>query len=200
MELVTLIQIPGWTSPAPPTSLLTFILLHTDSGVGEDTGVSLQGVVVGTVIILILEGAVLPSLLCGERGHGCDQGQERLGEQPYVCTHTEQGTQETPHSSASHVTFLQLLHHLDLEVAGAAVPFEVACPPGLAAHTVPDALTHSLEALGRGGVGWSGTAPGARQDTALKGRAGEAAPHPRVRATSRSKREVTKNKQLMKDL
>lgn len=57
-------------------------------------------------------------------------------------------------SSASHVTFLQLLHHLDLELAGAAVPFEVACPPGLAADTVPDALTHSLEALGR--VGWDG--------------------------------------------
>lgn len=73
-------------------------------------------------------------------------------------THTEQGTQETPHvavpSSASPVTFLQLLHHLDLEVAGAAVPFQVACPPGLAADTVPDALTDSLEALGRGG--WDG--------------------------------------------
>lgn len=69
-------------------------------------------------------------------------------------------------SSASHVTFLQLLHHLDLELARAAVPFQVACPPGLAADTVPDALTHSLEALGRGGVGWSGTPPGVREDTA----------------------------------
>lgn len=161
MEFITLIQIPGWTSPSPARSLLTFVLLHTDGGVGEDTGVSLQGVVIGAVIILILEGAVLTSLLCGERGHCCKLSREGLGEHP-VCTHTEQSTQEMPHTSApssSHVTFLQLLHHLDLELAGAAVPFQVACPPGLAADTVPDAVTHSLEALGRGGVGWSGTPP-----------------------------------------
>lgn len=187
MELITLIPIPDWTSPVPPRSLLTFILLHTDGGVGEDTGISLQVVVVGAVIILILEGAVLTTLLCGERGHSCEVMRARKGEQ---YTHTEQGTQETPQSapsSASHVTFLQLLHHLDLELARAAVPFQVACPPGLAADTVPDALTHSLEALGRGG----GDSQGGREDTALKGRAGEAAPRPRVRARSRSKREIT---------
>lgn len=162
MELVTLIQTPRWTPPAPPRSLLTFILLHTDGGVGEDAGVSLQGVVVGAVIILILEGAVLASLLCGERGHGCEVTRARkdLGStlHAHTHTHTEQGTQETPHvsapSSASHVTFLQLLHHLDLELARAAVPFQAARPPGLAADTVPDALTHSLEALGE--VGWDG--------------------------------------------
>lgn len=47
-------------------------------------------------------------------------------------------------------TFLQLLHHLHVEVAHAAVPFPVACSPGLALHTVPDALAHGLEALGKG--------------------------------------------------
>lgn len=46
------------------TSLLTFLLLHLDGGIGENTGVSLQCVVVGAVILLILEGAVLIGLLC----------------------------------------------------------------------------------------------------------------------------------------
>lgn len=150
MELVTLIQTPGWTSPAPPRPLLTFILLHTDSGVGEDTGVSLQVVVVGAVIILILEGAVLTTLLCGERGHSCEVTRTDLGAALGTHTHGAGHTGDTAPSapsSASPVTFLQLLHHLDLELARAAVAFQVACPPGLAAHTVPDALTHSLEAL-----------------------------------------------------
>lgn len=47
-------------------------------------------------------------------------------------------------------TFLQLLHHLDLEVARAAVPFPVARSPGLALDAVPDALADGLETLGRG--------------------------------------------------
>lgn len=33
-------------------------------------------------------------------------------------------------------------------MARAAVPFHIACSPGLAANAVPDALTHSLEAQG----------------------------------------------------
>ena len=206
MELVTLIQTPGWTSPAPPRSLLTFILLHTDGGVGEDAGVSLQGVMVGAIIILILEGAVLASLLCGERGHGCEVTRARNDLGSTLHAHMEQGTQETLHvsapSSASHVTFLQLLHHLDLELARAAVPFQAARPPGLAADTVPDALTHSLEALGEGG--WDGQGhPRERGRTQpLKGRAGDTAlhPHPRARARSRSKRGVTESRQPMRDL
>lgn len=49
-----LVQISGWTSP-PAWSLLTFFLLHTDGGVGEDTGISLQGIVVRAIVLLILE-------------------------------------------------------------------------------------------------------------------------------------------------
>lgn len=49
-----LIQTPSWTSP-PVGSLLTFFLLHADGGVGEDSGVSLQGVVVRAIVLLVLE-------------------------------------------------------------------------------------------------------------------------------------------------
>lgn len=48
--------------------LLTFLLLHLDGGIGEDAGVSLQGVVVGAVVLLVLEGAVLAGLLCEQIG------------------------------------------------------------------------------------------------------------------------------------
>lgn len=68
-------------------------------------------------------------------------------------THRAGPTGDTPHvsapSSASPGTFLQLFHHLDLEVAHAAVCFLVARSPGLAANAVPYALAHSLETLSR---------------------------------------------------
>lgn len=60
-----LVQTPGWTSP-PAGSLLTFFLLHVDGSVGEDGGVSLQGVVVRAIVLLVLERAVLAGLLCRE--------------------------------------------------------------------------------------------------------------------------------------
>jgi len=79
-----LIQTPGWTSP-PARSLLTFFLLHPDGGVGDDGGISLQGVVVGAIILLVLERAVLAGLLCRERGHGCKVIRKSLGSSP-TCT------------------------------------------------------------------------------------------------------------------
>lgn len=89
---------PRLDIPCSPRALLTFILLHTDSGVGEDTGVSFQCVVVGAVIILILEGAVLTSLLCRERGQGCEVTRTRkaLGGSP-VCTPTRSRACRTHH-------------------------------------------------------------------------------------------------------
>lgn len=59
-------------------------------------------------------------------------------------------TGQAHHACLRPATFLQLLHHLDLEVARAAVPSPVARSPGLALNAVPDALADGLEALGRG--------------------------------------------------
>lgn len=134
------------------------------------------------------------------------QDQEKRGEQPHTHAHRAGPTGDTPHvsapSSASPGTFLQLFHHLDLEVARAAVPFRVACSPGLAANAVPDALAHSLEALSREGR-WDGqeTAHGEQGTTSPpKGRAADAMLHPHPSSRARSKRGITENKQLTRDL
>ena len=128
--------------------------------------------------------------------------QEKLGEQPHM--HGVGPTGDTPHvsapSSTSPSTFLQLFHHLDLEVARAAVPFRAARSPGLAANAVPDALAHSLEALGRE-ARWGGqeTTHGEQRRTLPpEGKAGEAMPCPHPGARARSKRGIIESKQLTK--
>lgn len=185
MELVTLIQTPGWTSPAPPRPLLTFILLHTDSGVGEDTGVSLQVVVVGAVIILILEGAVLTTLLCGERGHSCEVTRTDLGSSSRH-THTRSRAHRRHRTICTQLCLSCYLSSAP-PPSGSGAGTSCSCLSGClsprsgSAHS-PGCSHTQPGSPGRGGVGWSGTPPGGRTDTAPKGRAGEAAPHPRVRA------------------
>lgn len=135
----------GWASP-PARSLLTSPSLHADGGVGEDAGVSLQAVVVRAIVLLVLEGAVLAGLLCTQRGPG-----KARGAAPHGHTRAEPA-RDTPHAPApsppaSLGTFLQLLHHPDVQAARAAVPLGAARAPRLAANAVADALAHSLEAL-----------------------------------------------------
>lgn len=152
-----------------------------------------------------------------ERGHDGKviRTRKSLRSSP-TCTHTGHGTHATPHAhthmpmgdtphvsapfSASPGTFLQLFHHLDLEVAHAAVCFLVARSPGLAANAVPYALAHSLETLGRD-TRWVGqeAAQGKQGKTSpLKGKGGGATPCPHPASRARSKRRITESNQLTK--
>lgn len=202
--MVTLIQILGWACPAGHP-LLTFILLHTDSGVGEDTGVSLQRVVVGAVIILILEGAILTSLLCGDRGHGCEvtRARKALGSS-LMCTPTQSRAHRTHHTWLCPALLLTLPFFSSSTIwiwrwQELQFPFRLPVPQ-VWQRTQSRMLSHT--AWKPWAEGWDGQGHPQEQGRTqtLKGRAGEAAPHPRVRARSRSKREITDNKQFMKDL
>lgn len=173
MEVVSLIQIPGWTSPAGH-ALLTFILLHTDSGVGEDTGVSLQRVVVGAVIILILEGAVLTSLLCGNREHGCEvtRARKALGSSP-ECTATRSRACRTHHTWLCPALLLTVPFFSSSTIwiwrwQELQFPFRLPVPQ-VWQRTQSRMLSHTAWKPWAEGVGWSGTPPGVGEDTASEG-------------------------------